>query len=215
MPDTPAPEPTPDDGEATEPLDVAALWRDTQRLVEDLLGPYLWVEEELDKAAADHPEEADLLYHLHPLAGPSAGMPTTEWLVRAHARELAARTVAGADLRPATDAEVCVLASEASLRAPLTDAALGLYARCFARCYPGESPMADLLDYQERMHGPQIDDLDRTIRRQVATRQPRRRLLDGRGRPLAAVTCAGRHHGQPVPCRFARPTQPTLDEEAS
>jgi hypothetical protein len=195
---------TPDKPTTPEPIDIQALWHDTQRLVEDLLGPLLWVEEVFDKAAADHPEHADLLHHAIPLASPPAGMPNTEFLVRAHAAELAARVVAAADLRPATDAEVATIASEASLQAPLGDAGTGLYARCFGRIYPGESPMADMLDFYERYHGNEIDDLDRTIRAQVARRNPDRRLLDGRGRPLPQVTCKGMHHGEPVVCRFAK-----------
>jgi len=124
--------------------------------------------------------------------------------IRSHARELATRAAAGEDLRPATAVEICAIASAASLRAPLSDEATGLYGRAFGRAFPElDNPLGEILDYHNRMHGYQIDDLERDVLRQTAARNPQRRLLDGRGRPLPSITCRGRHHDEPVVCRFA------------
>jgi hypothetical protein len=196
-------------------VDVAALWADTQRLVADLLGPIGWAEEEAEQAQRCYPDQADVLYHAIPLTRPTWGEPLTEFLVRGHARELFARVAAGDDPRPGTDAEVCVACMRASLEAPLTEATAGLYGRCFTRILPDDvdNPWADAQPHEEALHGSQIDDLERRLRadigRRVAAKGLDRRLRDGRGRLLPAITCKGLHHGEEVACRFAKaePTQ--------
>jgi hypothetical protein len=192
-------------------LDVMALWADTVRVVNEAFGPVMWAEEEADKvAAASPPDVADLIYHTIPMMRPPQGMPVVERNIRSHARELATRAAAGGDLRWPTAVEVCCIASAASLRAPFNEEGTGLYGRVFARAFPElESPMAEITAYQEKMHGPQIDDLERTFGRQFANRNPRRRIVDGRGRPLPTITCKGLHHGIEVVCRFAKPAPTT------
>jgi hypothetical protein len=184
-------------------LDVMALWADTVRVVTQAFGPVCWAEEEAEKLTADHPDAADLIFHTLALIRPPEGLPIVERNIRSHTRELLARAVAGDDLRPATAVEICAIASQASLQAPLNDAATGLYARAFSRAFPElDNPMAEDLAYLER-NGYLIDDLERDVLRATAARNPGRRLIDGRGKPLPTITCAGRHHDEPVVCRFA------------
>jgi hypothetical protein len=186
-------------------LDVMALWLDTQRLVGEWFGPVCWAEEEAEKLTAEHPDAADLIYHAITLTRPTWDEPLTEFLVRAHAWELTTRAAKGEDLRPGTDAEICVACSRMSMVAPLTDDATGLYGRCFGRIHPDDNPFAAAQQHMEALHGSQIDDLERQVRadigRRVAAAGIDRRLFDGRGRPLAI--CKGLHHGEPVVCRFA------------
>ena len=214
------PEPTDRFFTADGQLDADALWADTQQLVADLFGTIELAEEEAAKAAGEHPDAADLLYHAVPLTRPTWDEPRTEWLIRAHVRELLDRAATGADLRPGTDAEVCVASMRASLEAPLTEVATGLYGRCFSRIRPDGAldVWADALPHEEALHGAEIDDLERRLREQIGRRVAAagidRRLFDGRGRPLPTIACEGRHHGEPAPsCRFARPEQATLESE--
>jgi len=120
----------------------------------------------------------------------------TEFVYRAHARELLDRVAAGADTRPATAAELCLACVEVSQQAPMHGAGAGLFFRMWLHAFPDHPATTDQAAQQihyERLHGSQIDDLEQALRRKLAV--PDRRLSD--------VECPGRHHGTPVHCRYA------------
>ena len=180
--------------------EIADLWRDTQAQLAAVLTTIEWAEDEIAQATKRHPAEADVLYHAFTILTPPPSMPATEFVHRGHARELLERLAADQDTRPATDAELCVICSETSLRAPLTSAGAGLYFRAWARAFPSVPGPADAdLPYYERLHGAAIDDLERILRNKAAVP----------GRRLGAITCDGYHHGELLTCRFNRPTPPT------
>ena len=60
-------------------------------------------------------------------------------LYRAHIRELIERAREGADLRPATDAELLAVVSETSLIAPLSAGAVATAAYLFERVFPDQA----------------------------------------------------------------------------
>src|SRR4051794_21712298 len=78
-----------------------------------------WAEEEIAAAQRRHPHQADAIWHTFKILtprdiGPGMG---TEFVYRGFARELLDRVAAGADLRPATAAEVLLILVDTSLRA--------------------------------------------------------------------------------------------------
>jgi hypothetical protein len=158
-----------------------------------------WAEQEIAAAAGRHPGQADVLYHAFGVLlprdiGPGMG---TELVYRGHVRELLERAAAGADLCPATAAEICLALVETSLRAPMHGPAAGLYFRMWLAAFP-DNPLtiehADQQVHYEHLHGPRIDELEADLRHKL--RDPDRELGD--------IECAGRHHGRPVACSFAR-----------
>jgi hypothetical protein len=184
--------------------DVSAM---VASLTADLAGAFAmldWAEDEIHRATRRHPAHADQLYHAFELIRPrdiGPGM-STEFVYRSHAAELLERVTAGADTRPATAAELCLVCSATSLQVPLHGAAAGCYFRMWLQAFP-DHPItseqnAERVHY-ERLYGPQIDDLERVARRNAA--DPHRRL--------AGIDCAGRHHGKPVTCRYATKPNPT------
>ncbi|WP_436528293.1 hypothetical protein [Actinoplanes sp. HUAS TT8] len=120
----------------------------------------------------------------------------TEFVYRAHARELLERVAVGADLRLATAAEICLLLSQVSLRTPIHGAGAGLYFRMWRTAFGDHPSTAELTGDQsayEQLHGARIDELETMLRSKAA--DPARQLGD--------ITCRGLHHGRPVACRFA------------
>lgn len=99
-------------------------------------------------------------------------------LYAAHARELLRRVVAGADLRPATDAELLHALSTASLVAPPGSAHARLMAQVFFRVYPekkSDPAWADALDDVGREAYPgQLAEIETTLRRRAG--DPKREL---------------------------------------
>lgn len=154
-----------------------------------------WAEEEIEAARARHPGQDDLLYHCFTLLQPTAARMTTEWVYRAHCRELLDRVAADGDPREATDAEVASVCCQVSLRVPLNSAAVTVYMRAWASAFPDQLAITDLgLDHYEHVAGGRAEELDRLARHRL--HQPQRML--------PAISCPGRHHGQPRPdCRFA------------
>ena len=74
-------------------------------------------------------------------------------------------------------------------------AGTGLYFRMWLAAFPEHLLTAEQADNQshyEHLYGPQIDELEATMRRKAA--DPDRQLGD--------VECEGRHHGRSVSCRF-------------
>ncbi|WP_225257891.1 hypothetical protein [Jidongwangia harbinensis] len=157
-----------------------------------------WAEAEIAAAARHHPGQTDVLYHAFSVltprhVGPGTG---TEFVYRGHVRELLDRVAAGADLRPATAAEICLALSKVSQLAPMHGAGAGLYFRMWLAAFPGHPVTAEMADNQshyEHLHGPQIDELEETMRHKVADQH----------RQLGDIECQGRHHGKDVSCRFA------------
>lgn len=103
-----------------------------------------------------------------------------ESLYRVHCRELLDRVGRGEDTRPATSAEMIFALSEASLQAPLTSAAAGLYLKLGMKCFPDvmSKVMDDIGrtvgDY-ERIHGQDMkaheEYLKRRLRQEWRTRE--------------------------------------------
>ena len=155
-----------------------------------------WAEEEIAAASRRHPRQADLLYHAFSVLvprdiGPGMG---TEFVYRGHVRELLDRIADGADLRPATAAEICLALSEISLQAPMHGAGAGLYFRMWLHAFPDNPLTAEQADHQvhyEHLHGAADRRAGGRLRHKAA--DPDRQLGD--------IDCAGRHHGQQVACR--------------
>lgn len=161
-----------------------------------------WAENEIEKAQKRHPESWDVLYHSFRLLTPSAiiqKVKPAEFVYRAHCRELLEQVARGKDTRPATDAEIACMCSEASLATPLRTSAVGLYMRVWNRAFPGQrSPWKEIDDagHYEAIAGSEID----------AAEAETRRKLTIKDRTLKDEDCPGRHHGEPAPrCRYYHP----------
>ena len=187
-------------GGATTDTDsgVAALVASVMGELEDASAVIDWAEDEIARAISRHPDHADALYHSFGLIpprdiGPGMG---SEFVYRSHAAELLDRVAAGADTRPATAAELCLVCCEASLRTPLHGPTAGVYFRMWLRAFP-DKPItpgqAGEQVHYEKLYGTQIDDLERTLRQKAA--DPNRQLRD--------IDCPGKHHGTRVACRYA------------
>lgn len=194
-------------------VDLERLFAETEAAVSDLFGNMETVDKAIYAAQQDRPDLADVLYHAFSLMLPTHKLMKTPFVYASHVAELLARVVGGkpwkrgavgADTRPATDAEIACGISDVSLAAPMHGAGAGLYARVWARAFPDQpQPFGDELQHYERMHGYEMDELERVCRAKAA--QP--------WRLIEAAGCQGRHHGEPAECRYAAP--PTLfDEEA-
>jgi hypothetical protein len=188
--------------------DLRALFADLLATAETAWAAVEQAEDEIDLAIARYPEQADLLYHAFVLLYPRelGRALNTEFVYRSHVRELLERVAAGTDTRPATAAELCVILAGLSHRAPLHAAATGLYFRIWLQAFPQHSFSAELAAQQghyEHLHARQIDALEQDLRRPAA--DPRRRH--------GQIDCPGRHHGLPVACRFAGPSQPGSERD--
>jgi hypothetical protein len=190
--------PTGDRTAGTHTAGVAALVASVMDELTDACAAMDWAEDEIARAIRRHSDHADVLYHSFGLIrpreiGPGMG---AEFVYRSHAAELLGRVAAGADTRPATAVELCLVCCEASLRAPLHGPTAGLYFRMWLRAFPDRPITAGQGDEQihyESLYGTQIDDLQRTLRQKAA--DPNRQLRD--------IDCAGKHHGTHVACRYA------------
>jgi hypothetical protein len=157
-----------------------------------------WAEEEIAAAQRRHPHQADAIWHTFKILtprdiGPGMG---PEFVYRGFARELLDRVAAGADLRPATAAEVLLVLVDTSLQAPMHGPGAGLYFRMWQKAFP-DHPMtvvhAEHQVHYERLHGDQIDQFEADLRHRL--RDPDRQIGD--------IDCCGRHNGEPVNCAFA------------
>lgn len=179
-------------------LDPATLYAQIRGELQPVFAAMDWADEEITAASRRHPGQADLLYHAFTVLTPrnlGPGM-STEFVYRGHVQELLDRIATGADLRPATAAEICLALSQISQLAPMHSAGVGLYLRMWLQAFPDHPVTADQAGNQahyEHLHGPQIDELEKTMRHRVADPD----------RQLRGIECTGRHHGQDVACRFA------------
>ncbi|WP_394615900.1 hypothetical protein JNUCC0626_40235 [Lentzea sp. JNUCC 0626] len=153
-----------------------------------------WAEDEIKRAMARHPAEADTLYHAFHLLKPiSHRRMDLERVYRAHCREMLDRVASGVDTRIGTSAEVLCLVSQASTASPLTTAAAGLYFRMFAAALPDLQVVEqEHLDHYEALKAAEIDDLESSSRKK----------LTDPDRVLRSPTCRGMHDGEPVLCKY-------------
>jgi hypothetical protein len=166
-----------------DPASPALMFAEIQNELGSIFAAIDWAEDEIAKARKRHPRKPelwatfDLLLATHELM-------RTEFVYRAHCRELLERVAAGQDTRPATDAEVAIACAGASELAPLTQPAIGLYFRVWSRAFPAHAVVdSQTRSHYEALHGPQIDELENTTRRKA--RQDWRRF--DRERALAQV----------------------------
>lgn len=153
-----------------------------------------WGEDEINKATQRHPHAVDTLYHSFPLLRGTSDRMSTEFVYRAHARELLDRVAPGGDTRPGTAAEVCCAMLQASLLAPLRSSAMGLYMRMWqAAGFPEIDGFAEGSRHHEALEASTIDDHERLARHKLAV--PDRRL--------GTIECSGLHHGDRVACTYA------------
>lgn len=163
----------------------------------DLIGTTLeqmeWAESEIAAAIARHPAQGDLLHHGFGLLVPTHDLMATEFVSRSHYRELLDRLATGQDTRPGTAAEVACACAEASLVAPLSSTAAGLYFRMWESAFPDKPPITDLGQHHEALEGSSIDAPEATSRRTLARED----------RIVSDISCTGMHHGENVPCAYA------------
>ncbi|MBF6290190.1 hypothetical protein [Nocardia cyriacigeorgica] len=150
-----------------------------------------WAEDEIRRAQQAHPDVADVLHHSFSLLSATEERMATEFVYRAHARELLERVATGVSTKPGTSVEVVLSLMRASLVTPLNTTAFGLYARIWRQA--GLPAVAGLGEHYEALNASRIDEFEAIARRKLA--QP--------SRVLKLVTCEGRHLGEPVDCRLA------------
>ena len=154
-----------------------------------------WAEDEIRRAQQRHPDVADVLHHSFSLLTATHERMATEFIYRAHARELIERVAAGVLTKPGTSVEVVLLLMRASLVTPLNTTAFGLYLRMWRQAGLPDlgGPIEDLDGHYEAINASGIDDFEAIARRKLA--KP--------SRVLTLVACEGRHLGEPADCRFA------------
>ena len=154
-----------------------------------------WAEDEIRRAQQRHPDVADVLHHSFSLLTATHERMTTEFIYRAHARELIERVATGVLTKPGTSVEVVLLLMRASLVTPLNTTAFGLYLRMWRQAGLPDlgGPIEDLDGHYEAINASGIDDFEAIARRKLA--KP--------ARVLTLVACEGRHLGEPADCRFA------------
>lgn len=138
------------------------------------LNQLVWAEEEIEAAQKRHPDAVlkisdsfMLLQSTHVM------MDKTEFVYRAHVRELLDRVATGEDTRPGTWTEIVCACHEVSLTMPLHGVLFGLYCRAWLRAFPGKA--LDVIDatHYEALYGSQIDEIESDVRRKL-TRSTRR-----------------------------------------
>jgi hypothetical protein len=152
-----------------------------------------WAEEEIKSAIRRHPSEKDSLWHSFSLLQATHRNMATEFVYRAHCRELLDRVAAGTPTTDGTAAEAVCVCSDTSKLAPFNGPGFGLYARMWAKAFP-DKPMDGLdRDNYEALFSARIDELELEL-------HVRQRVDD---RKLGEIKCAGMHHGAQVQCKYA------------
>ncbi len=154
-----------------------------------------WAEDEISRGQQRHPDVADVLHHSFSLLTATHERMTTEFIYRAHARELIERVATGVSTKPGTSVEVALSLMRASLVTPLNTTAFGLYLRMWRQAGLPDlgGPIAGLDGHYEAINASGIDEFEAIARRKLA--KP--------SRVLTLVACEGRHLGEPADCRFA------------
>jgi hypothetical protein len=171
------------------------LLGDTHNVILDTLDCLEWSEEEIQAAMRRHPRVADTLWHSNMLLRPHGDRRLmTEFVFRAHCRELLERVAAGEDTRPATDAEICSATLAIAARTPIRTTAFGMYMRLWHKVFPSKEILRpDEIAAYETVRGQKMDDLERETREKLAVKD----------RILGTITCRGQHHGVTVDCAYA------------
>lgn len=132
-------------------------------------------EYEIDRALRQYPDNQKAVYNaFRMLQKPAIFRGRPEQLYRSYCQELLGRVATGEDTRPATDAEIVVLLSEASLAASATRTAGYLYMTLFRRIF-GEAVYRDLglEEGAQYMVVPEraTEELHNELRKKGATRE--------------------------------------------
>lgn len=142
------------------------------QLLDRCFAQMAWAEDEITQAQQRHPDAAEKLWDAFLVIQGTHELMGTEFVYRAHARELLERVYADEDCRAPTDVEIVCGLSEASLRAPLNTRAVTLYMRLFARLFPDKEPFAALDEKAyEHVAGDGADDLYASVKRAKGTQQ--------------------------------------------
>ncbi|MFI7641885.1 hypothetical protein [Nonomuraea sp. NPDC049400] len=121
---------------------------------------------------------------------------TTEFVYRAHCRELLSRVIAGEDTRPGTAAEAVCAMIDAFKATTLRKSAIGLYIRMWKQAFPDKDIFGDRLQHYEALEKTHIDDHETWVRDKLANKN----------RVLTTIECTGQHHSEWVTCRYADPS---------
>lgn len=142
------------------------------RLLDRCFAQMEWAEDEIKQAQERHPDAAAKLWETFLLIQGTHELMHTEFVYRAHARELLERVYAGEDCRRPTDVELVCGLSEASLHAPLRTAAVTLYMRLCARLFSDKAAFEGLDEKAfEHVAGDGADELYSEAKRACGTQQ--------------------------------------------
>ncbi len=146
-------------------------FRDIADLIDSTLDQCAWADEEIEAAQLRHGEpDRGPLWRSFSLLRPTHDRPWPELVYRIHCRELLDRVAAGADTRPATDAEKLAVLSAASQAAPLNGGAETLYLRLGTRHFPDIFKAAgEVLDIRayETVHGSRADEYEADLTKKL------------------------------------------------
>ena len=179
--------------------DLAALLASIQEEVTGVVALVDISEDEIEQAIARHRQAADDLFHAFPLLLPAFGAQawSTEFVYRAHCRELLERVATGEDTPPGTAVE-CVLAMrQVALAVPLNGPAAGFYLRMWRLAFP-DHELSDRGQHYEALERDRIDDIERKTRKKLAVS----------GRVLRGIECDGYHNGEPAACKYRTEAAP-------
>lgn len=188
-------------GRAVNARHADAIAKLLARIQEKVAGAAALVDiagDEIEQAAARHPQAADDLFHSFRLLLPAfeADAWGAEFVLRAHCRELLERVASGADTRPGTNVECLLAMVQVSKAVPLNGPAAGFYFRMWSGAFPDHELTGRDQHYQA-LYGARIDEVERKTRKKLSIP----------GRVLRDVGCDGCHHGQPVACRYRAEAQ--------
>lgn len=186
------------------PKELHPLLGTTASELDDIFEQVDWAEEEIAAASRRHPTQADALFHAFSLLKPQYSRiarrrMTTEFVYRAHCRELLGRVIAGEDTRPGTAVEAVCALGEAFGATTLRKSAIGLYIRMWKQAFPDKDIFGDRLQHYEALEKTHIDDHETWIRDKLANKS----------RAFTMIDCTGQHHGEWVICRYADPARQT------
>ena len=145
--------------------------------VTDLTTGPLWAisiaEDEIDKARERHGEEGrGRIWRSLTLLKPTHQKMSTEWVYRAHCRELLYRVAEGEDTRPGTRVEMLLGLSHVASIAPLKSDVSGLYLKLFAMAFPEQKRVVesiqDSIEAYERLYSHRWPDDLEFLRTQTA-----------------------------------------------
>ena len=163
------------------PDDLLGVIAEVEQVVDAIGDAVGWAVEEIAAAASRHPDAAAAIEDSFPLLRPTHPLLCSEAVFRAHCVELLDRVAHGADTRPGTAVECCVVLSTVSLEVPLPTYAVGLYARMWRQAGLPANELADAGTHYEAIAGSQIDDFEADLRQRLSRdwRVPRGRGGDG------------------------------------